>query len=56
MWLLWSSHMNSFVSEALIVIGNVHLSLFPLTSLQTLLEIKIIVFYERYSLQSQVFV
>ena len=55
MWLLWASHKNSFVSEALIVIGDVHLSLFALTSLQTLLEIKIIVFYERSSLQSQVF-
>ena len=32
-------------AEALIVIGDVHLSLFALTSLQTLLEMKIIVFY-----------
>ena len=43
-WLLWLSHKNLFASEALIVIGDVHLSLFALTSLQTLLEIKRIVF------------
>ena len=31
----YGSHNNSFTSEALIVIGDVHLSLFALTSLQT---------------------
>ena len=37
------------------VIGDVHLALFALKSLYTLLEIKRIVFYERYRLKSQVF-
>ena len=46
-WLLWLSHKNLFASEALIVIGDVHLSLFALTSLQTLLEMKIIVFFTK---------
>ena len=27
-WLLWLSHKNSVASEALIVLGDVHLSLF----------------------------
>ena len=37
-WLLWLAHKNSIASEALIVIGDVHLSLFALTSLQTFLK------------------
>ena len=37
-WLLWLSHENSFAS--LLVIGNIHLALFALTTLQPLLEMK----------------
>lgn len=37
-WLLWLAHKNSIASEALVVIGDVHLSLFALTSLQTFLK------------------
>ena len=33
-WLLWLSHNNSFVSKAFLVIGDVHLVLFTLRSLQ----------------------
>ena len=38
MWLLWLSHENSFAS--LLVIGNIHLALFALTTLQPLLKMK----------------
>ena len=46
-WLLWLSHKNSIASEALIVIGSVQLSLFALTSLQTLLKKKKELFFTK---------
>ena len=41
------SHNNLFASKAFLVIGDVHLALFALRSLKTLLEIKLIVFFTK---------